>query len=211
MSAGLLFLAVGSGIGLYFLYAFSFNPIILSLLIISVVTVLTYSSKLAGWGVGELVVGLNFGPLLAAGVYFIQAGTITLEPLLIGGVLGILTAGILYINQFPDTEADSSKGRLHLVARMGKERAAGAFKYLIASAYILIVLGVVLSVTPPFTLIALATIPKARLASRILTANSGKIMELIPAMGNTVMVTLQTGILLVVAYVAWGLVSPFLF
>ena len=77
----------------------------------------------------------------------IQSGSFVLnatliEPFLVGLIVGILTAGIVYINEFPDTLADKSKGRMHLVARMGKETASKVLVYIIMSAYILVIIGV---------------------------------------------------------------------
>ena len=72
-------------------------------------------------GLGEVFVFLNFGPLLFTGVYYIQSGgLISTEAMVVGSIVGLMTTAILYINQFPDTDADKSKGRFHLVARLGK-------------------------------------------------------------------------------------------
>ena len=124
-----------------------------------------------------------------------------------------MTTGILYINQFPDTEADKSKGRRHLVARLGKERAVGLYNIIMGLSYVIIILSVITSFAigigiPPTCLIALATYsitPKGnyRTASKILKHEYDKIIELIPAMGNTVMTTIQTGILLLIGYIIW--------
>ena len=170
------------------------------------ITVSAYSRNIASMGLGELFVGLGFGPMLAIGVYYVQAATITPSSIIIGSIFGLFTAGILYVNQFPDTEADKAKGRLHLVARMGKEKASKYFKYLLATPYLLIVVGVIFGFMPPLTLIAIITLPKARSAWRFLESNYNGIMELIPAMANTVMTTIYTGILLALAYLIWGFI-----
>ena len=206
LGAGLLFLGIGVTVGLFFFYTLSFPLLLILLLAFAVISVVTYSTSLSSWGIGELFVGLSFGPLLAAGVYFVQVGTVTLGPLIIGSALGLLTTGILYVNQFPDTAADKSHGRMHLIARLGKERAAKSFKYILISSYVLIILGVALGVTPPLTLISLVTLPKARSAWIFLERNYNGTMELIPAMGNTVMTTLYTGILLLLSYLTWGFI-----
>ena len=218
---GIILLIIGSSIGLYFLNYFGFNSVLLAIIAISILSVILYSPVLSTLGLGELTVFLNFGPLLFSGVYFIQSGGncsncfygLEIEAIIIGSIVGLMTTGILYINQFPDTEADKSKGRRHLVARLGKERAVGLYNIIMGLSYVIIILSVITSFAigigiPPTCLIALATYsitPKGnyRTASKILKHEYDKIMELIPAMGNTVMTTIQTGILLLIGYIIW--------
>ncbi len=203
---GILFLAVGLAIGSYFIYRFAFDPILIGLVVIPAVSIVAYSSLISRWGIGELIVGLNFGPLLFLGTYYLQTKSIALEPILVGIPLGILVTGILYINEFPDTAADMEKGRRHLVARWGKAKAASRFRVLVASAYVIIVIGVVARVVTPLALISLVALPKAWTATRILGENHDKIAELIPGMASMVMATLWTGLLLLVGYLILGLV-----
>jgi 1,4-dihydroxy-2-naphthoate octaprenyltransferase len=205
MVFGFGLLAIGVIIGLYFLTLFSFDPILISLLSISVLSVSFYSQKLSYMGLGEFIVGLNFGPLLVLGAYYIQTRTLAFEPLIAGTVLGIMTAGILYINEFPDMEADKSGGRIHLVARLGKRRAASYFKLLIGNAYFIITLGVILRLIHPFTLIVLITVPNAIKAIRILENNYQKINEIIPSMGMTVKTTISIAILFLIVYFFLGI------
>ena len=205
---GIILLAIGSLIGLYFLYIFNFPPLLIALISIAIITSVAYSPVLSKIGIGEVFVFLNFGPLLFTGVYYIQSGgLISTEAIVVGSIVGLMTTGILYINQFPDTDADKSKGRFHLVARLGKKRAAGIYKYIVNASYVIIILGIVTFTIPPTTIIALITIPKFRVANTILQKEYEKIMELIPAMGNTVMGTIQSGILLLVGYLIWYFLS----
>ncbi|MEM3078558.1 MAG: prenyltransferase [Nitrososphaerales archaeon] len=206
LASGLL--AIGAVIGIYFSFVrfefTSYGWVIATLLLVSAISIYFYSTKFASWGLGELFVGLNFGPLLSMGVYYVQARTISLEPILVGTVLGILTAGVLYINEFPDYDADKSKGRYHLIVRMGKDRATKGFKVLMFSAYALIILGVISQVIPFTTLIGLATLPFAIKASKILDKNYDSPVALIPGMASTIICTLLTGVALTIAYMISG-------
>lgn len=207
LTGGLLFLSVGTAVGAYFVVRFAFDPVVLAITGIAVASILAYSSFLSKWGIGELVTGLNFGPLLVLGTYYVQTRALAVQPLVVGGVLGILTAGILYINEFPDVDADGSRGRRDLVVRWGKQAAASRFKVLLASAYVVLVLGVASGLVTPLALLGLLTIPKARSAARILDNTKGKTPELIPGMAAMVMTTLLTGVLLALAYLAQGLIG----
>jgi 1,4-dihydroxy-2-naphthoate octaprenyltransferase len=60
--------------------------------------------KLSYRGLGELAVGLSYGPLITAGTYLVQRGTVTLDVILLSAVLGLLIAAFLWINEFLITE-----------------------------------------------------------------------------------------------------------
>jgi len=206
LEMGVLFLGIGVAIGSYFVYQFAFDPFLIAIVAVAALSVVSYSSVTSKLGIGELVTGLNFGPLLVLGTYYVQTRTIAIEPILVGLPLGILTAGILYVNEFPDTDADKSKGRNQLVARWGKSTAAGRFKAMIAAAYIIPVAGVVAGLVNPVALLVLVTLPKAWTTVKLLGQNYDKVMELIPGMASMVMTTLFSGVALLAGYVLLGLV-----
>lgn len=99
--------------------------------------------KLAYRGLGELTVGLAFGPLLMQGAYLVQAGRFSLEAGLIGLVLGLLIANVLWINEFPDYYADKRAGKMTGVVRLGKERAVAVYGAIYALAYAALALAAV--------------------------------------------------------------------
>jgi 1,4-dihydroxy-2-naphthoate octaprenyltransferase len=198
---GLVLLLLGLGIGLYFIYVSAFNPILILLIVFAGAGIWLYSPIISHIGFGEVLVGLCFGPLLILGVYFVQASILSLETGLLGLITGILTAAVLYVNEFPDTRADVKFGRYHVVARLGKEKAARILKYIFASAYIVLVISTAASLIPLTALIGLATIPHARIAYKVLIAKYNDNIQMIPAMASTVKTAIFTGVLLIVAYI----------
>src|SRR5215467_15171535 len=74
--------------------------------------------RLAYRGIGEIIVGLNFGPIMTLGAYYVQTGTFALEPFLVSIPVGLLIAAVLWINEFPDMEADDAVGKKTLVLRL---------------------------------------------------------------------------------------------
>jgi 1,4-dihydroxy-2-naphthoate octaprenyltransferase len=86
-------------------------------------------------GLGELAVGLSFGPLAVAGTVFALTGRATLVDYLAGVPIGLLTIAILWINQFPDEEADKASGKENLVVVLGKERARYGYVLLMVAAF----------------------------------------------------------------------------
>jgi 1,4-dihydroxy-2-naphthoate octaprenyltransferase len=209
LGMGVSFLGVGVLIGTYFIYLFSFDPLLIAIVAVAALSVVSYSSVTSKVGIGELITGLNFGPLLVLGAYYVQTRTVALEPIIIGLPLGILTAGILYVNEFPDTDADKSKGRNQLVARWGKATAAARFKVLMAAAYLVPVVAVLAGAISPAALSILVTLPRARTTVKLVSQNYDKVMELIPGMASMVMTTLFSGVALLAGYLLLGLVLRF--
>ncbi|NCG08951.1 MAG: 1,4-dihydroxy-2-naphthoate polyprenyltransferase [Verrucomicrobia bacterium] len=71
-----------------------------------------------GWGD---VCGVFFFGLLAVGcTYYVQAGDISLEVLLLGLGSGFLTNNILVVNNYRDLEADRVAGKKTLLVRFGR-------------------------------------------------------------------------------------------
>jgi len=73
-------------------------------------------------GFGEIIVFLICGPLSVIGTYFLFTGMITLKSVLLSIPIGLLIFSILFINEFPDYEADKAVNKRHLVVRMGRQK-----------------------------------------------------------------------------------------
>lgn len=153
-------------------------------------------------GVGEIAVGIGFGPLMVVGAYFVQAQRWSLEALYASLPIALLIAAVLYINEFPDRLWDGRAGKNTLVVRLSWERAIRGYYLLIALVYFLIAIGTLLSFLPLATIVALFTIPLAWKASQVLRQNYRFPYRLIPANAYTIFVHLLTGLLLFYAYIA---------
>ena len=93
-------------------------------------------------GLGELLIGLNFGPLMAAGSFLVQtSGDITYlnDAILAGIPIGLLVAAIVYVNQFPDHDGDKATGKNNLVVVFGPEKARIGYVFLVIGAFISII------------------------------------------------------------------------
>ncbi len=152
--------------------------------------------NIAARGLGELAVGLGFGPLIVGGTYYVQTQRLDAPALAVGAVMGILVASVLWVNQIPDYAADKETGKRNLVVRLGRERAARVFPGLLGAAYALLAVSIALRFLPSTALLALLTLPLAFKAARIARAHHGETPRLVPANATTVMAALFTGILL---------------
>lgn len=80
--------------------------------------------KLAYHGLGELDVVLVYGPLIALATYLIQAHQLSLALLWLSLPLGLFIAAFLWVNEFPDYDADRKAGKRNLVVRLGRPAAS---------------------------------------------------------------------------------------
>jgi 1,4-dihydroxy-2-naphthoate polyprenyltransferase len=85
-------------------------------------------------GLGELSIGMAFGPLITLGVGYVLTGMYHVDAFLAGIPAGLLTANILLINQIPDAEGDAATGKNHLVVTFGPKVAAWIYVGILASA-----------------------------------------------------------------------------
>ena len=86
-------------------------------------------------GLGEVSIGLLFGPILTMGAVFALTGVHSWDAFLLGIPVGLLTTAILWINQFPDTPSDIATGKIHLVATLGIRNARWGYLGLMAGCF----------------------------------------------------------------------------
>lgn len=192
---------IACGIGLYIIF---FKEIsVLWIGIAGVLLSIVYSLppfKLAYRGLGEVTVGLTFGPLIVLGIYCLQTGKMDLSALLISIPIGILIANVLWINQFPDYEADLKGNKRNWVVRLGKQKSVKVFAILFLIAYLwFIPLAVVLR--NAFWLLGLISIPLAIRAIKVAQQYYDDIPKMTEANLRMVQVYQLTGITMTIAAV----------
>ena len=119
-------------------------------------------------GLGELLIGLNFGPLMVAGAIYALSGSLTWLDFLAGVPIGLFTTAILWINEFPDLKTDEESGKLNLVVTLGQERARWGYLALLVLAFGFVVLGAALGWFPLGALAMLLSLPIAYFTTRTL-------------------------------------------
>ncbi|MDP2972232.1 MAG: prenyltransferase [Deltaproteobacteria bacterium] len=192
-------LLIAMGIGGYFCFARGWW--LFPLLLVAGFSAYFYNVYLSRWWVGELFAGLNFGPLLVLGSYFVQTGRYSWEALFASLAPGILTSNLLFLNEFPDREADRKGGRRHLVISLGKKDASYLFVILLATSYLCILVGVLTKMMPMVTLIGLGTVIFGWKAARGALKYHNDMDRLVPILGANVITILGTQALLAVGYV----------
>lgn len=154
--------------------------------------------RLNSRGLGEGCVAAGF-LLIVTGSDFVQQGGFTGLPWMAGLPYALLVANVLYINQFPDREADRLAGKWHWVARLEPATAARGY-WLILALAVAVLLGAVISgMLPGLALMSLLGVLPALVAGRRLVAHASEPARLRPAIRNTILAAhLQPVILAVI-------------
>lgn len=150
-------------------------------------------------GLGEALIGLNFGVLPVLGAYYVQAQALSFMAFAASLPLAFLASAILYVNQFPDYEWDRAAGKRTLVVALGRERGARIYPLFAAAALLVVVAAVASNALPGTSLLALAAAPPVWTAARALAAAGGDAARMLPAIRITIAVHAFVGIVLIFA------------
>jgi 1,4-dihydroxy-2-naphthoate octaprenyltransferase len=113
------------------------GPWLLAIGVASIVSGYAYTGgpwPLAYVGLGDVFVFIFFGLVAVGGTYFVQAGRLTLDAVLVGVPIGLLAANILVVNNYRDAETDAVAGKRTLVVRLGRGAARVQFAVSLALA-----------------------------------------------------------------------------
>lgn len=200
LAFGLILLFLGSAVGVYLAYRVTMMVLVIGA--IGFFFGFFYSAPplfLVGRGLGEISVGISFGVLTVLGAYLVQTGEIAVEPVFSSLPLSFLITALLYVNEFPDFEADREAGKNTLVVRLGPRKARYGMVVIISCAYISLITGVALGFLPVLSLIALLPSVLAVKGVSGLIKNYEGSPTLIPSIRAIILAHLLTGVLLVIS------------
>jgi 1,4-dihydroxy-2-naphthoate octaprenyltransferase len=100
--------------------------------------------------------------------------------------LALLVANILFVNQFPDREADAAVGKRTLVVRLGAERARGGSAVLAVTAHGWLLGAVLVGALPSTALAALVAAPLSGVAARGVWRHASHPAALAPSIRLTI-------------------------
>ena len=154
--------AVVAGVGIYL--AFRSGPLVLVFGVLGLAASYFYTGggvqyKYLGWG--ELSVLIVWGPLMVTGAYYVQAGTLSLEPVLVSLPLGLLVALVLLANNLRDREYDEEAGVNTIATLLDKKDALIIYFILIMVTYSTLGYLVVAGVLTPWGLLVFLSSPLA--------------------------------------------------
>ena len=200
--SGLLLFGLGGTIGIY-LNRVSKGNVILILGLVGLLLGFFYSAgplRIGYLGIGELAVGFGFGPLVVGGSYYVQAQRLSIEPFLASIPITILILLVLFINEFPDYEADILANKRTWIVKLGKERAIKIYHILLFLVYFTIASGIIFRFLPFFGILAFISLPLTLRAIAVSWKNYDRIEELLPANAITIRLHSIIGLLLTAGY-----------
>ena len=135
---------------------------------------------------------------MVMGTHFALTGEYSWTAFVASLVPFFLVSNLLLLNQFPDVEADRTVGRRHFPILIGRRSSSLIFSSFLVLTYVTIVVGVLLSILPIWSLLGLATLYLAIPLLKGSITHAEDIQKLIPFMGSNVLVNLLTPVLVAI-------------
>jgi len=192
--------AIALLIGLFLI--FNGRPYILLLGCIGFLGGALYSSapaSLMNRGLGEIDIFFMFGPLITLGTGYAIEGVMTLDYFLIGVPMGFIVTNILWINQFPDYEADASVGKRNLVVRLGTGPSRYGYLLIMVCFYLSVILLWITDLYPAWALLTLITLPLMVKALKVAWVHYNDPRKIISAQAGTIQIQTLGGAILVIS------------
>ena len=207
LAAAIGTLVAALAIGIYFVITAHWFLIVL--ISIGAITIVVYTDGLAKILLGEFFAGLTLGTFVVLGTYIglTAKPDMAISELLPTNVIlfsiapGILTALLLFLNEFPDMDADKKGGRFHLVIFFGKKRSAYVYCFGLLLVYLSIIIIPLTGNSSYFALVGLLSIPLEKKAGSSALKHYNDIPKIIQAMGVNIGVVLLTDLLLSISVV----------
>ena len=201
---GIISFILAIPIGIYFCIVSGW--LLLPLLVVAAICILLYTSVILKTPYPEWAAGLGLGFLPVVGMYFVQSGVYNWHIVVAAIPSGILVYNLLFLNEFPDLEADRQGKRKTFPVLLGLKAASIQYTVMTIVMYLWIIAWSIAGVMPILSLISLLSIPFSIKAIKG-ALNYSDMNQLIPGMANNVLAIMVTQLLLAIAYI----VSAFVF
>lgn len=152
---------------------------------------------------GEVVSGTCMGLIIIVISFFIQTGIVTGQSILVSIPTSILIGAILMANNLRDLDGDKQHGRKTVAILLGREAGTTCLMSMFILSYLWLLGLVVTGVIGPWTLLAVASLPKAVSATKGFRRNTSP-EALMPAMVATAQTNTLFGL-----YLALGLLVEY--
>ncbi len=202
---GMACAAVGLGIGIWFIPRI--GAALVPIIIVGGISVLAYTDLLARMGIGELAAGFGLGAGPVVGTALVQDGSWSRAAVAASVPAFFMTFNLLFLNEFPDENADRRGGRRNLVILLGRKPAALVYAAAAIATPISIIVSVIVGWLPALALIG--ALPSLLLVKPLQWAFGDTDLPVpIPAMGANVAWNLATNSLIAVGLVAAVMMLP---
>jgi 1,4-dihydroxy-2-naphthoate octaprenyltransferase len=197
LAFSIIFFSIGIACGLWFtLWG---RPYVLLIGLSGIFAGWAYSSpplSFMSHGVGEVLIFFAFGPLITLGTYYVITNHLSWPAFLLGIPNGFLIMAVIWINQFPDYQADRAANKKNLVVRLGLSKARYVYSLIMLLPFLFIIL-LIYSIDLPFlVIISLGSLLLATRAIKILWRKYLFFQDIIPAQALTIQTLIFMGLLI---------------
>jgi len=200
LTLAIVFFSTGIACGLWF--TFWGRPYVLLIGLSGLLAGWAYSSppfSLMSRGLGETLIFFAFGPLITLGTYYVITNTLSWPAFVLGIPNGFLIMAVIWINQFPDYQADKNANKKNLVVRLGLSKARYVYSLIMLLPF-LVIIHLIYSIELPFlVIISLGAALLASRAIQIMWREYLSFQAIIPAQALTIQTLISMGLLISVA------------
>jgi 1,4-dihydroxy-2-naphthoate octaprenyltransferase len=194
---GLVTLGLTALVGVYFLAVWGLALLPLGLL--GLILVFVYTNWITRLPFVCLIApGLGFGTFMVMGTDFVLHGAYSWSAFVASLVPFFLVSNLLFLNQFPDVEADRGVGRQHYPIVIGRKASSVIYGAFLLATYLSIVVGWALGLLPAWALLGLATLALAVPTAVGAYRYADNLERLAPYLGFNVILTVLTPLLVAI-------------
>ena len=193
----LLLFVVGFATGIWL--AFAGRPLVIPIGMLGLGAGWAYSApplRLMNRGWGEIVIFFAFGPLITLGTFYALSGTLSWTAFILGAPQGFFIAGVIWINQFPDYEADKKAGKRNLVVRSGPATSRLFYAFIMIAGFLSVIVMMEAFQLSYLLILSFAALPPALKAIKILWREYLSYDRVVPAQALTIQTLVIHGIFL---------------
>ena len=191
------FFALGLAVGIWLVYLG--RPFVIAIGLFGFFAGWAYSApplQLMSRGWGEILIFFAFGPFITLGTYYVMSGSLSWQAFALGFPQGFFITGVIWINQFPDYQADRDAGKKNLVVRWGPDICRYLYCVIMLLPFVMVILLISIAGFSYLTVLSFAALPLAAKAIKILWKEYLSHKEVIPAQAFTIQTLIVHGIFL---------------
>lgn len=193
----LFFFAIGFSVGIWLICLN--RPLVIPIGLLGFGAGWVYSApplQLMSRGWGEAVIFIAFGPLVTLGTYYVMSGSLSWPAFAIGVPQGFFIAGVIWINQFPDYEADRRANKRNLVVRLGPGYSRYFYCVIMSMAFVFVFFLIGVAGFSYLIMLSFMAFPLALKAMWVLWRVYLSHIGIIPAQALTIQTLIAHGLLL---------------
>lgn len=191
------FFALGLAVGIWLVYLG--RPFVIAIGLFGFVAGWAYSApplQLMSRGWGEVLIFFAFGPFITLGTYYVMSGSLSWQAFALGFPQGFFIVGVIWINQFPDYQADREAGKKNLVVKWGPDICRYLYCVIMLLAFVVVIFLISIVGFSYLIMLSFVALPLAAKAMKILWKEYLSHKEVIPAQALTIQTLIVHGMFL---------------